>query len=154
VLIADKPIARVGAFAKGRVMIRLFAALALVSPLPALAAAPIAGRYLTQDKQAIVEVGPCGTKVCGRIVRILAAQPKGPARDEYNPDPKLRGRPILGLTILSGFTDGGKQWNGQVYDPNKGKMYRSVLTPKPDGTLAMKGCIGPFCRTQLWTPIR
>lgn len=134
-------------------MIRTLTVLALLMPASASAAAPIAGRYLTQDKQAVIEVGPCGAKMCGRIARILAAQPKGPPRDQYNPDPKLRGRPILGMIVLTGFTDGGAQWNGQVYDPNKGKTYRSVLSRKPDGTLAMKGCIGPFCRTQVWTPL-
>lgn len=148
-------IAPAAAFAKTRGMWKPIAALAaLFAASPAFAAASVAGRWFTADGQAIVEIGPCGAKHCGRIVRILAAEPKGPSRDEYNPNPALRGRPILGLTVLTGFTDAGAQWNGQIYDPNKGKTYRSVLTRKPDGNLAMKGCIGPFCRTQVWKPVR
>lgn len=137
------------------IALRLTFVAALMLAAPAFAAAPIGGRWVTDDSTAIVEIAPCGTSLCGRIVQILAAAPKanGPLVDRNNPDPALRGRSIQGLTILSDFTDGGKQWNGRIYDPNSGRSYRSVAVRTPDG-LRIKGCIGPFCRTVMWRPAR
>ena len=78
----------------------------------------------------------------------------GPPRDINNPHAALRNRPIQGLPILTGFRDAGRNWEGTAYDPRAGKSYRSYLTLMRDGTLEVKGCIGPFCRTKSWTPAR
>lgn len=134
---------------------RIVAAVMLLSlATPAFAAAPVSGRWLTVEKDSVVEIGPCGSAVCGRIARILAATPKGPPVDEYNPNPALRNRPVEGLTILSGFKAEGKTWRGSIYDPRKGKTYKSFLTLLANGTLQVKGCLGPFCQAQIWTRAR
>lgn len=137
---------------------RLFASVALlVAPLAAThaAAAPaIAGRYLTEDGSGVVAVGPCGGSVCGRLVTILKARPGAAATDVNNTDPGLRARPILGLPILSGFADAGKDWRGKIYDPRNGKTYKSIVSKNADGTLSVKGCIAFLCQTQTWRPAR
>lgn len=130
----------------------LAVALLLVCGAPAQAAAPVAGRWLSDGGKAMVEIAPCGTALCGRIVRVLVST-TGVATDRNNPDPKLRSRPLAGLTILSGFIDGGTVWKGRIYDPESGRSYRSELERR-DGTLRVKGCLGPFCRTQVWKPAR
>ena len=66
------------------------------------------------------------------------------------PDPALRKRRLLGLPILSGFTADGDMWRGRIYDPKSGKTYKSQVRRKPDGSLEVKGCVGPFCQTQVW----
>lgn len=130
-------------------------ALALMSAaLPAAAATPIAGRYLTADGSGVIQVGPCGASVCGRLVTILKSKPGAAKTDVNNGDAALRQRPILGISILSGFTDKGKDWRGQIYDPRNGKTYKSIVTREGDGTLNVKGCIAFFCQTQRWTPAR
>jgi uncharacterized protein (DUF2147 family) len=134
---------------------RLSAALLLAAgatALPASAATPIAGRYLTEDGAGIVQVGPCGAAVCGRLVRILKARPGAPTTDVNNRDPALRSRPIQGIAILSGFTDRGGDWRGTIYDPRNGKSYRSIVSRNPDGSLKVQGCIAVFCQTQRWSP--
>ena len=118
------------------------------------AAQPIAGRWLTEDGSAIVQVGPCGSTVCGRIATILKAKPGAPTVDANNSDAALRSRPILGLPILTGFTDGGSDWRGKIYDPRNGKTYKSIVSRAADGTLAVKGCIAFICQTQVWKPAR
>ena len=132
-------------------IVRFAVGLALTVALtsPALAAAPIAGRWLTGDGKGVVEIGPCGLALCGKITKLLA-DTNGPPTDRNNPDPKLRSRPLVGLNILSGFKDAGKQWEGQIYSPERGSTYRSVVKRNPDGTLSVKGCIGPFCQKQVW----
>ena len=129
-------------------------AASLLWALPAHAAAPVSGLWLTTEKDSVVEIAPCGEALCGRITRILAATPNGPPRDTNNPDPALRGRPIHGMAILTGFRDAGKNWIGTIYDPRAGKTYKSYLTLLANGTLQVKGCIGPFCRAMAWTRAR
>lgn len=121
---------------------------------PAQAAASVSGLWLTTEKDSVVEIAPCGNALCGKIARIIKPNPGGPPRDVNNPDPALRGRPIQGMPILLGFRDTGRTWEGTAYDPRAGKSYRSYLTLRHDGTLEVKGCLGPFCRTKNWTPAR
>lgn len=132
--------------------VTLAASLGLAAP--AMAAAPVSGLWLTTEKDSIVEIAPCGAALCGRISRILKGPPGGPPKDTKNPDPALRGRSVLGMVILSGFKDAGKNWQGTIYDPRAGKTYKSYLALQPDGGLSVKGCVGPFCRTMSWTRAR
>ncbi|KQM91490.1 hypothetical protein ASE70_15525 [Sphingomonas sp. Leaf22] len=130
-----------------------FVAGAMLLAVPALAATPIAGRYVTEDGSGVIEIGRCGATVCGRLVRILKSEPNAPKTDVNNSDPALRSRPVLGMPILSGFTDGGKDWRGRIYDPRNGKSYKSIVSRNGDGTLKVQGCIAFICQTQLWKPV-
>lgn len=127
-----------------------FAPFALILAAPALAAAPVNGRWVTPDRDSVIEIGSCGAAVCGRIGRLLKPVQGGPATDRNNPDVALRGRPLVGLPILIGFTDAGSEWRGRIYDPRAGKSYRSTLVLAPHGVLRVKGCIAFFCQTQEW----
>ena len=129
------------------------AALCLASPL--LAAQPVEGRWLTAERDAVITIAPCGKALCGRIAKFLVAPPQGAnQRDVNNKDPKLRSRKLLGMPVLTGFTEDDDEWRGQIYDPKSGKTYRSIIKRKGASMLEVKGCIGPFCQTQLWTKAR
>lgn len=131
------------------------AAAVLTLPLSVQAAAPITGRWVTQSKDGVVEVYPCGDKLCGKLAKFLVNPPAGPgAKDVNNPDKSLRGRTILGMNVLTGFKAVGDEWKGQIYDPKSGKTYRSIVYKGKSGNLVVKGCIGPFCQAQTWTPAR
>lgn len=135
-------------------MKRFVLALALL-PVPALAAAPVTGRWLTAEKDSIIEIAPCGKALCGRAVRVLKRMPDGRMPvDRNNPNSALRGRPVEGLTVLSNFTDAGGHWAGRIYDPKSGKTYRSKLTRNANGTLKVEGCVAIFCQAFTWTPVR
>ena len=127
---------------------------ALLLAAPATAAAPIAGRWLTEEGNAIVTIGPCGGATCGRLTKLLKGPPSGPPTDRNNPDVKLRGRPLEGLTVLTGFADAGDDWRGRIYDPKSGRTYKSIVKREADGRLKVQGCIAFFCRTQHWTAAR
>ncbi len=131
------------------------AVLFLASASPALAADPIAGRWVTEDKDAVISIGKCGASTCGRIARFLVTPPDGAdQRDINNPDAALRTRKLLGLPILTSFKEESSLWRGRIYDPNTGKSYRSVIRRKSANVLEVKGCIGPFCQTQIWRKAR
>ena len=120
--------------------------------VPALAADPISGRWVTQERNAIVTIGNCGSSVCGRISKFLETPPDGAnQRDVNNPDKSLRSRKLMGLPVLTGLREDGDLWRGDIYDPEAGKTYRSVIRRKGANRLEVKGCIGPFCQTQIWT---
>lgn len=135
-------------------MRRMFVALVLMSQaVPAFAAIPVSGRWYTEEKDSIVQIGSCGAVVCGKVAKVLKPAPQGgKPLDVNNPDPALRSRPIEGIILLSGFRDAGDEWEGQIYDPRAGKTYKSYLQKQPDGSLKVKGCLGPFCRSVKFTP--
>jgi uncharacterized protein (DUF2147 family) len=117
------------------------------------AATPITGRWLTEGGKAVVSIAPCagGGQLCGRVERVLKAPPSATGRDSNNPDPALRSRPMVGVSILSAFADAGSDWRGRIYNPEDGKSYKSIVTRERDGSLKVKGCIAFFCKTQRWT---
>ncbi|WP_379548378.1 DUF2147 domain-containing protein [Qipengyuania sp. DSG2-2] len=118
---------------------------------PAFAADPITGRWMTEERDAVVTVAKCGSTYCGRLSKYLVTPEGGvDQRDVNNPNPKLRKRKLLGTPLLSGFKKDGNVWRGTIYDPRNGKSYRSVVRRKSANVLEVKGCIGPFCQTQLW----
>lgn len=120
---------------------------------PAMAAVPVQGRWYTAEKDSIIHIAQCGAVVCGKVAKVLKGPPGGGrAVDANNPNPALRSRPIEGITLLTGFQDSGDEWQGEIYDPRAGKTYKSFLKKQPDGTLRVKGCVGPFCRTMTFTP--
>jgi uncharacterized protein (DUF2147 family) len=125
-------------------------------PGTAMAAPPsIQGLWLTDDHKGVVQIAPCGRRMCGRIARVLDRGPQAPDHDVNNPDPALRGRKIVGLPILTGFEAGGNLWKGgRAYDPKSGKSYRSTMQLQPDGRLKVSGCILFICQSMLWTRVR
>jgi uncharacterized protein (DUF2147 family) len=128
------------------------AALALLAAGPLAAADPVAGSWVTASRDGVVQIGACGASLCGRNARFLVVPPQGAdQRDVHNPDARLRSRKLLGLPILTGFREDGGVWRGTIYDPKAGKSYRSVIRRLDAKRLEVKGCIGPFCQTQVWT---
>jgi uncharacterized protein (DUF2147 family) len=127
-------------------------AIALVAPVAAHALEGTVWRTATGT--GIVRIEPCDNgKTCGVLTRVTP--PNGqPGVDGRNPNPALRARPLQGVRILTGFTRGpdGRYVGGQIYNPEDGRTYRSELKTRPDGKLAVKGCVGPVCQTQLWSP--
>ena len=131
----------------------MFAAFAVATP--ATAADAIAGRWITEERDAIVEIGRCGATTCGRIARFLVAPPDGvDQRDINNPEPRLRNRRLLGLPVLSDFREEEDLWRGRIYDPKSGRSYRSVIRRTGPNTIEVRGCLGPFCQAQTWRRAR
>jgi uncharacterized protein (DUF2147 family) len=127
------------------------AAAALGMATPTLAApTAITGRWATDDGNAIVEIYPCGAKLCGRILRLLITEPAGGQRDERNPDKSMRDRQLQGLKIYWDLEADGNGWKGQGYSPEDGRYYKANLHPTGN-RMNMKGCVAIFCRTVTWT---
>jgi uncharacterized protein (DUF2147 family) len=115
---------------------------------PAFAASP-KGDWMVEDKSAIVRIDSCGGAFCGTIVW---AKKQGGV-DENNPDPAKRNRPIIGLQILLGMKPASEgRYDGDIYNPENGKIYTSHMWLKGDDTLRIEGCVlGFLCGGQDWT---
>ncbi len=128
---------------------------AMLIAFPVAAAEPVQGRWVTEEKDAVISIAPCGAKLCGRIAKFLVPPPQGlDQRDVNNKDAAKRSRKLLGMPVLTGFAEDGDEWRGTIYDPKSGKTYRSILKRRSANVLEVKGCIGPFCQTQVWRKAR
>jgi uncharacterized protein (DUF2147 family) len=136
------------------IAMRWLALALLLLAAPAAAAEPVSGVWRTEAKDALVRIADCGAGLCGRVTRFLVPPPQGnDQRDVNNPDPKLRTRKLLGLAVLRGFREDDGRWRGEIYDPKSGKSYRSLMRRLDSERLEVKGCIGPFCKTQIWRKV-
>ncbi len=138
----------------------LIGVFAVIAAGPVAHAAPDAafGDWMTQTGDGKVRVGPCASNpalACGTIIWFKPPPdaPSGPPHDANNPDPALRGRPILGISVVRDFhrAEPGRWVDGKIYDPNDGKTYRSKMSIAADGALKVAGCVLVFCREQTWT---
>lgn len=107
-----------------------------------------------------VEIYACGDQLCGRIQALDEPMDEEgkPKTDGNNPDPALRGRPIIGMDLISGFSRKSETvWDGgTIYDPRDGKTYQCKMTLQEDGTLKVRGYVGLalFGKTVVWTRAR
>jgi uncharacterized protein (DUF2147 family) len=131
---------------------RLLAAGLAVAALAATGARaatdPVFGVWLTQAKDGTVRIGPCPghpAETCGVV--LSGKGPKGEdARtltDLKNPEPALRGHPIVGLQIISGFRrDGQGGWTGgRIYEPQTGLTFKAKMTASGANALKVAGCV-------------
>ena len=125
-------------------------------PLVAVSDRPsIEGRWLSGDGDGWIEIALVGERLIGRIAGSPNDRPgDAPRYDELNPDPALRGRPLKGLTIMSGFRyDADDRWvGGRIYDPNSGRTYKGTIRQVDANTLELRGYVGIslFGRTETW----
>ena len=134
--------------------LRLPFALALgLMASPAQAAPAIAGKWITDDRTAVVLVAPCtpgATTLCGWLNRFLVPEPASGFLDTKNPDKALRSRKLLGVPLLTGLKADGGRWTGRGYSPKEGRNFNAKVTIE-NGKLNLRGCVSIICRTVVWT---
>ncbi|MEL7453059.1 MAG: DUF2147 domain-containing protein [Pseudomonadota bacterium] len=124
----------------------LSATVAAASPLD------VAGLWLTEAGTGHIEIKDCGDGTpCGTLVWVdpMAANTH---LDAKNRTATLRNRPLIGVPIVWGFKRATDAWRGgKIYNPEDGKTFRASLSVTQDADLEVKGCLGPLCRTNIWT---
>lgn len=130
-------------------------ALLLAAAVAAPSADAAIGRWKTESKNAIVEIAPCATSICGRIVTSDGIKANPDLRDTENKDPALRMRKLAGMQILGGFVRGDGAWTGgTIYKADDGGTYKATVTPLDADHLQVKGCWFFVCKSQTWTRLR
>ena len=114
------------------------------------------GRWQTETRHGIVEVERCGASICGKLIGSDGLRANPNLLDVNNKDVSLRGRRMMNLQFMNGFTRGDGGWTGGViYNGDDGGTYKATITPIDADHLKVKGCIiWPLCKSQTWTRIR
>lgn len=140
--------------------------LLIIAGSAALANAPdplahqLYGRWQTETRHGIVEIGACDTAahgpLCGRLVDSDGMRANPALRDTNNKEPSLRSRPLRGITMLQGFhRKDGELVGGTIYNGEDGGTYQATLTMVDANTLKVKGCIvWPLCKSQTWKRVK
>ncbi len=133
-----------------RMLTQLATIVLLTGPLAAMASAESQphGIWIMDSGKVTVQVDDCGANLCGKIVALSKPLDKNgkPKLDKRNPDPALRKRPVIGLTILKDMQPkGGNKWEGTIYNADDGYTYRSVMKLNGD-EMKVKGCVAFICK--------
>jgi len=115
----------------------------------------IVGKWKTIDDEtgkpkSIVEIFLEDGKAYGKIIKLFREKGQNPAPlcDECTDHRK--GKKVLGMTIITGMKKDDNEWeDGEILDPNNGKVYDCKLWVEDDN-LMVRGYIAFFYRTQTW----
>lgn len=106
---------------------------------------PIEGLWQTEPDEgayAVIRFAPCGAKICGTIARTFKAG------GEYVSANK--GRALVWDMEPQGD---GSYRNGQIWQPSTDRIYSSKMALEGD-RLKVSGCVGPFCKKQVWARVK
>ncbi|MXN89791.1 DUF2147 domain-containing protein [Flavobacterium sp. Sd200] len=122
--------------------------------------AQVTGKWKTVDDEtgeakSIVEVYEKDGKIYGKVVEILnPAKKDAKCKDCKGAD---KDKPILGLVIIKGLTkDGDEYTDGDILDPNKGKLYSCTIKLDGKDKLSVRGYMGISLlgRSQTWSRVK
>ena len=131
--------------------------LAISSSISAEPNKTMEGFWLTS--QSIVQVKNCDKNLCATIEHLFVDDDVDPKSimDSNNKKRSLRDRPLIGINLLEGFPSNasGKKVlkDGKIYDPGRGRVFKSNLYLLDDGTLKVEGCFMGICDHEIWQPL-
>jgi uncharacterized protein (DUF2147 family) len=107
----------------------------------------------TNQPKSLVRITEQDGVISGTVEKIVDPAKQDSKCDECASDDPRKGKPVIGMTILSGlkkesdYVYGG----GRILDPKNGKTYNAKVTVIDGGKkLEMRGSILFFGRTQTW----
>jgi uncharacterized protein (DUF2147 family) len=114
------------------------------------------GTWQTIDERwneikSIVEIKNVDGELQGFIRRIFLLPHEGTNPVCTECDGALKNAKIVGMKIIWDFKKEGDKWtDGKILDPGNGHIYSSSLWLIDSDTLAVRGYLGPFYRSQVW----
>ena len=106
----------------------------------------------TKQPKALIRIAEQGGSLVGRIEKVLVPDQVDAVCEQCTDHRK--GKPVQGMTILSGLKPEGGEWTGgEILDPNTGKVYKARIKLADAGRkLEMRGYVGvpAMGRTQTW----
>jgi uncharacterized protein (DUF2147 family) len=106
----------------------------------------------TKKPRALVRITEAGGVLTGKIEKLFDPSTPNPVCEACTDDRK--GKPIIGMTILSGLQKFPEEWGeGRILDPNNGKVYKAKARLfDGGGKLEVRGFMGVSLlgRSQTW----
>jgi uncharacterized protein (DUF2147 family) len=135
-------------FTLGGTLLATLALMFALAPRTGRSAIPIEGAWLTQDGGGVIDIEPCGSLYCGRIVGLAAAAAGKPLPKDVN------GNSRCGLQIIHGLAENDPgEWTGKITNPEDGQSYSARLSVDDRGRLHLRGyvLVPLLGQTQIWT---
>ncbi len=113
----------------------------------------------TGEAKAEIQIVDKDGALSGRVVKSLRDNPNAKKTCEDCKDDR-KGQAIIGMEIIRGVkpdSSGENLWasGGKILDPENGKEYTVKMVPLEGGKkLQVRGYIGPFYRTQVWSRVQ
>lgn len=107
----------------------------------------------TNKPKSVVRITEKDGVISGTVEKIVDPTKQDSKCDDCANDDPRKGKPVIGMTILTGLKkEGDNVWGGgQILDPKNGKSYNAKVTLIDGGKkLEMRGSILFFGRTQTW----
>lgn len=107
----------------------------------------------TKQPKSLVRITENDGVISGTVEKIVDPAKQDSKCDECASDDPRKGKPVIGMTILTGLKKEGEgvYGGGQILDPKNGKTYNAKVTVIDGGKkLEMRGSILFFGRTQTW----
>jgi len=107
----------------------------------------------TSKPKSLVRIAEKDGVFSGTVEKIVDPAKQDSKCDECASDDPRKGKPVIGMTILTGLRKDGDNvyGGGKILDPNNGKTYNAKVTVIDGGRkLEMRGSILFIGRTQTW----
>ena len=107
----------------------------------------------TGKPKSLVRITDKDGVISGTIEKLVDPAKQESKCDECAGDDPRKGKPVIGMTILTGLKKEGDNvyGGGRILDPNNGKSYNAKVTVIEGGKkLEMRGSILFIGRTQTW----
>ena len=106
----------------------------------------------TGKTKSVVEISERGGKLFGKVLELFDPEKPDPVCEECASDDPRHMKPIIGLEVIRNMEKDGDDWeDGDILDPENGKVYRCKLWVEK-GKLQVRGYIAFLYRTQTWLP--
>jgi len=107
----------------------------------------------TKKPKSVVRIGEKDGVFSGTVEKIFDPAKQDSKCDECAADDPRKGKPVIGMTILTGLKHNGESIyaGGTILDPANGKTYNAKVTVIDGGRkLEMRGSVLFIGRTQTW----
>ncbi|MFM7485428.1 MAG: DUF2147 domain-containing protein [Cytophagales bacterium] len=129
----------------------------LLLPAGLFAQSSVVGKWKSIDDKSgevrsIVEIFEKNSKLYGKIIKVFLRpnEDPDPVCEECAPEDDRYKKKILGMEIIREMKKDDQEYvGGYILDPEVGKVYRCKLWLE-NGSLKVRGYLGPFFRTQTW----
>jgi uncharacterized protein (DUF2147 family) len=115
---------------------------ALASPALALAKAPIEGHW--KNGPMVIEIAPCGAKLCGTVIKASPIQQGKAMRGS--------GTKLIGARLITGIEPTGPNtYKGHLFAPDRNIHASGTIHVISENQVEVKGCVlGLFCKSRTY----